>query len=83
MTLVIRIPAAVVDIAAATLDAVAVVRLIELLVRQCDAVPLTGTVLAGVLVALAGFPVMRWTITSAMAGLSRLLPGLDLAECED
>ena len=79
MRLVLRIPAAVIDFAAAAIDAAVLVRLVTT-AAYADMAPVVIGV-AGSLVGLALFPVMRWSITSGMAVVSRL-PFVDIRERE-
>ena len=79
MRLAIRIPAAVIDFAAAALDAAVLVRLVVFAAGL--ELPAFDIGLAGSLVTLALFPVMRWSITSSMAVVSRL-PFVDIRERE-
>lgn len=79
MRLVLRIPAAVIDFAAAALDAAVLVRLV-VFAAYADMAPVVIGV-AGSLVGLALFPAMRWSITSSMAVVSRL-PFVDIRERE-
>ena len=80
MKLALRIPAAVIDFTAAALDAAVLVRLVTA-AAYADMAPV-AIGLAGSLVGLALFPVMRWAITSGMAVVSRL-PFVDIRERED
>ena len=80
MRLVLRIPAAVVDFAAAALDAAVLTRLVTIAAYADMAPAVIG--IAGSLVALALCPAMRWSITSSMAVVSRL-PFVDIRERED
>ena len=76
----LRIPAAVIDFAAAALDAAVLARLVVFAAGL--ELPAFDIGLAGSLVGLALFPVMRWVITSSMAAVSRL-PFVDIRERED
>ena len=80
MRLVLRIPAAVIDFAAAAFDAAVLVRLVTA-AAYADMAPVVIGV-AGSLVGLALFPALRWSITSSMAVVSRL-PFVDIRERED
>ena len=80
MRLALRIPAAVIDFAAAALDAAVLVRLVTA-AAYADMAPV-AIGLAGSLVGLALFPALRWSITSGMAVVSRL-PFVDIRERED
>ena len=79
MRLAIRIPAAVIDFAAAALDAAVLVRLVVFAAGL--ELPAFDIGLAGSLVGLALFPALRWSITSSMAVVSRL-PFVDIRERE-
>ena len=79
MKLALRIPAAVIDFAAAAIDAAVLVRLVTA-AAYADMAPVAIGI-AGSLVGLALFPVMRWAITSGMAVVSRL-PFVDIRERE-
>ena len=79
MRLVIRIPAAVIDFAAAAIDAAVLGRLVTA-AAYADMAPVTIGIV-GSLVALALFPAMRWSITSGMAVVSRLT-FVDIRELE-
>lgn len=79
MMLVLRIPTAVIDFAAAAIDAAVLVRLVTA-AAYADMAPVVIGV-AGSLVGLALFPAMRWAITSSMAVVSRL-PFVDIRERE-
>ena len=79
MRLAIRIPAAVIDFAAAALDAAVLVRLVVFAAGL--ELPAFDIGLAGSLVGLALFPALRWSITSSMAVVSRL-PFVDIREQE-
>ena len=75
----LRIPAAVIDFAAAALDAAVLARLVVFAAGL--ELPAFDIGLAGSLVGLALFPAMRWSITSSMAVVSRL-PFVDIRERE-
>ena len=75
----LRIPAAVIDFAAAAIDAAVLARLVVFAAGL--ELPAFDIGLAGSLVGLALFPVMRWAITSSMAVVSRL-PFVDIRERE-
>ena len=79
MRLALRIPAAVIDFAAAALDAAVLVRLVTA-AAYADMAPVAIGI-AGSLVGLALFPALRWSITSGMAVVSRL-PFVDIRERE-
>ena len=79
MRLSLRVPAAVIDFAAAALDAAVLARLV-VFAAYADMAPAVIGV-AGSLVGLALFPVMRWSVTSSMAVVSRL-PFVDIRERE-
>ena len=79
MRLVLRIPAAVIDFAAAAFDAAVLVRLVTA-AAYADMAPVVIGI-AGSLVGLALFPALRWSITSGMAVVSRL-PFVDIRERE-
>ena len=79
MRLALRIPAAVIDFAAAAIDAVVLVRLVTA-AAYADMAPVAIGI-AGSLVGLAMFPALRWAITSSMAVVSRL-PFVDIRERE-
>ena len=79
MRLALRIPAAVIDFTAAALDAAVLVR--PVVFAAGLELPAFDIGLAGSLVGLALFPVMRWAITSSMAVVSRL-PFVDIRERE-
>ena len=79
MSLTLRIPAAVIDFTAAALDAAVLGRLVTAAAYADMAPAVIGIV--GSLVGLALFPVMRWSITSGMAVVSRL-PFVDIRERE-
>ena len=75
----LRIPAAAIDFAAAAIDAAVLARLVVFAAGL--ELPAIDIGLAGSLVGLALFPVMRWAITSSMAVVSRL-PFVDIRERE-
>ena len=75
----LRIPAAVIDFAAAAIDAAVLARLVVFAAGL--ELPAIDIGLAGSLVALALFPALRWSITSSMAVVSRL-PFVDIRERE-
>ena len=75
----LRIPAAVIDFAAAALDAAVLARLVVFAAGL--ELPALDIGLAGSLVGLALFPALRWSITSSMAVVSRL-PFVDIRERE-
>lgn len=79
MRLSLRIPAAVIDFAAAALDAAVLVRLVAA-AAYADMAPVAIGI-AGSVVGLALFPALRWSITSGMAVVSRL-PFVDIRERE-
>ena len=79
MRLVLRIPAAVIDFAAAALDAAVLVRLVTITAYADMSPAVIG--IAGSLVGLAIFPALRWSITGSMAVVSRL-PFVDIRERE-
>ena len=79
MKLSLRIPAAVIDFAAAAIDAAVLVRLVTAAAYADMAPAVIGV--AGSLVGLALFPALRWSITSGMAVVSRL-PFVDIRERE-
>ena len=79
MRLALRIPAAVIDFAAAALDAAVLVRLVTA-AAYADMAPVAIGI-AGSLVGLAMFPALRWSITSGRAVVSRL-PFVDIRERE-
>ena len=79
MRLSLRIPAAVIDFAAAALDAAVLVRLVAAAAYADMASVAIG--IAGSVVGLALFPALRWSITSSMAVVSRL-PFVDIRERE-
>ena len=79
MRLSLRLPAAVIDFAAAALDAAVLVRLVTA-AAYADMAPVAIGI-AGSLVGLAMFPALRWAITSGMAVVSRL-PFVDIRERE-
>ena len=79
MRLALRIPAAVIDFTAAALDAAVLVRLVVFAAGL--ELPAFDIGLAGSLMGLALFPVLRWAITSGMAVVSRL-PFVDIRERE-
>ena len=79
MKLSLRIPAAVIDFAAAAIDAAVLVRLVTI-ATYADMAPVAIGI-AGSLVGLALFPALRWSITSGMAVVSRL-PFVDIRERE-
>lgn len=79
MRLSLRIPAAVIDFAAAALDAAVLVRLVAA-AAYADMAPVAIGI-AGSVVGLALFPALRWSITSSMAVVSRL-PFVDIRERE-
>lgn len=75
----LRIPAAVIDFAAAAIDAAVLARLVPIAAGM--ELPALDIGIAGSLVALALFPALRWSITSSMAVVSRL-PFVDIRERE-
>ena len=79
MRLSLRIPAAVIDFAAAALDAAVLVRLVTA-AAYADMAPVAIGIAVS-LVGLAMFPALRWAITSGMAVVSRL-PFVDIRERE-
>ena len=79
MKLSLRIPAAVIDFAAAAIDAAVLVRLVTIAAGL--ELPAFDIGLAGSLVGLVLFPALRWSITSSMAVVSRL-PFVDIRERE-
>ena len=79
MKLSLRIPAAVIDFAAAAIDAAVLVRLVTA-AAYADMAPVAIGIV-GSLVGLALFPALRWSITSSMAVVSRL-PFVDIRERE-
>lgn len=79
MRLVIRIPAAVIDFAAAAFDAAILARLVT--VAACADMAPAFIGIAGSLVSLALFPALRWSITGGMAVVSRLT-FVDIRELE-
>ncbi len=75
----LRIPAAVIDFAAAALDAAVLARLVVFAAGL--ELPAFDIGLAGSLMGLAMFPALRWSITGSMAVVSRL-PFVDVRERE-
>ena len=75
----LRVPAAVIDFAAAAFDAAVLARLVVFAAGL--ELPAIDIGLAGSLVGLALFPALRWSITSSMAVVSRL-PFVDIRERE-